>query len=79
MDEAAYAFDAHDKDPEDDGRVFQKEWVGQEAEYESPCSAGEQDKGDDDDNTTAAVLGEPVQKTFKGGFTTSSFVAFSTF
>ena len=60
VDEDACAFDAHDEDAKDDGRVFQKEWVGQEAEYESPGGAGEQDEGDDDDNAAAAVLGEPA-------------------
>ena len=60
MDEDAYAFDAYDKEAEDNGRIFEKEWVGQEAEYESPGNADEQDEVDEDDNATAAVLGKPA-------------------
>ena len=60
MDKDACTFDAHNEGPEDNGRVFEKERVEQEAEYESSGSAGEQDEVDNDDNATAAVLGEPA-------------------
>ena len=62
MDKDAYAFDTHDKDPEDDGRIFEKEGVGQEAEYESSGSEGEHDEEDNDGNPIAAVLGEPARE-----------------
>ena len=60
MDKDACTFDAHNEGPEDNGRVFEKEGVEQEAEYKSSGSAGEQDGVDNEDNTTAAVLGEPA-------------------
>ena len=59
VDKDTYAFDTNDKDAEDDGRVFEKEWVGQEAEYESSGSEGEQDEEDDDGDTIAAILRKP--------------------
>ena len=66
VDEDTYALDANDKDAEDDGRVFEQEWLGDDAECESPSSAAEQDEGDDDDNAAAAVpresAGEQVEK-----------------
>ena len=58
VDKDADTFDSHDKGSEDDGRVFEKERVWPEAEYENSGSAGEQDGVDEKDDATAAVLGE---------------------
>ena len=49
MDKDAQAFDAHNKESEDNGRVFEKERVEQEAKCKNSGSTGEQDGVDDEE------------------------------